>query len=140
MARLDNLCGITDGSALGQRGPTMWPHDMHQFARRWRAFGWLAMVIDGHVLGAILDAYAEARRTKGQPTMILARTVKGKGVSFVEGKDGWHGKAFKKGEELDRALAELDTQRMPAPPNVNLIHNIPRPPAARPAGSPKPVA
>ena len=54
-------------------------------------------------------------RTKGQPTMILARTIKGKGVSFVEGKDGWHGKAFKKGEELDRALAELEQQFVPVP-------------------------
>ena len=65
----------------------MWQHDMEQFARRWRAFGWHAIVIDGHDMAAILDALAEARRTKGQPTMILARTIKGKGVSFVEGKE-----------------------------------------------------
>ena len=110
---LDNLCGITDVNALGQSRPTMWQHDMEQFARRWRAFGWHAIVIDGHDMNAILDALAEARRTKGRPTMILARTIKGKGVSFVEGKDGWHGKAFKKGEELDRALAELEKQFVP---------------------------
>src|SRR5438309_7388385 len=117
----------------------MWQHDMEQFARRWRAFGWHAIVIDGHDLAAILDAYAEARRTKGQPTMILARTVKGKGVSFVEGKDGWHGKAFKKGEELDRALAELDQQLVPSA--VDLAREIVRPaPDARPPVSPKPVA
>ncbi|PYR55297.1 MAG: transketolase [Acidobacteria bacterium] len=140
MDGLDNLCGVTDVNALGQSRPTMWQHDMEQFARRWRAFGWHAIVIDGHDLNAILDAYAEARQTKGQPTMILARTIKGKGVSFVEGKDGWHGKAFKKGEELDRALAELDKQFVPASPSVNLIQSIPKPPAARPAGSPKPVA
>src|SRR5438552_5222076 len=115
-ARLDSICGVTDVNALGQSRPTMWQHDMEQFARRWRAFGWHAIVIDGHDLNAILDAYAEARQTKGQPTMILARTIKGKGVSFVEGKDGWHGKAFKKGEELDRALAELDKQFVPASP------------------------
>ena len=83
---LDNLCGITDVNALGQSRPTMWQHDMEQFARRWRAFGWHAIVVDGHDLSAILDAFAEARRTKGQPTMILARTIKGKGVSFVEGQ------------------------------------------------------
>src|SRR6266404_2732838 len=115
--RLDNLCGITDVNALGQSRPTMWQHDMEQFARRWRAFGWHAIVVDGHDLNAILDAYAEARRTKGQPTMILARTIKGKGVSFVEGKDGWHGKAFKKGEEMDAAIAELETQFVPIPAN-----------------------
>ena len=113
--KLDNLCGITDVNALGQSRPTMWQHDMEQFARRWRAFGWHAIVIDGHDLNAILDAFAEARATKGQPTMILARTIKGKGVSFVEGKDGWHGKPFKKGEELDRALAELEKQFVPVP-------------------------
>ena len=55
----------------------------------------------------LLAAYAEARNTKGKPTMILARTLKGKGISFAEDKDGWHGKALKTGEELDKALAEL---------------------------------
>src|SRR5215475_3440111 len=113
--KLDNVCGITDVNGLGQSRATMWNHDMEQFARRWRAFGWHAIVIDGHDLNAILDAFDEARRTKGQPTMILARTLKGKGVSFVEGKDGWHGRAFKKGEELDRALAELEKQFVPVP-------------------------
>src|SRR3982751_6077078 len=94
MDRLDNLCGITDVNELGQSRPTMWRHDMEQFARRWRAFGWHAVVIDGHDINAILDAYAEARATTGRPTMIVARTIKGKGVSFTEGKDGWHGRAF----------------------------------------------
>jgi transketolase len=130
MDSLDSLCGITDVNALGQSRPTMWQHDMEQFARRWRAFGWHAIVIDGHDMTAILDALDEARKTKGQPTMILARTIKGKGVSFVEGKEGWHGKPFKKGEELDRALAELETQFVPVPaggPAANLSSQIPRP-------------
>jgi len=138
---LDNLCGITDVNALGQSRPTMWQHDMEAFASRWRAFGWHAIVIDGHDLGAIVDAYAEARRTKGQPTMILARTIKGKGVSFVEGKEGWHGKPFKKGDELDRALAELERQFVPAPTGVNLVQRIAKP-ASRPRGveSTRPLA
>jgi transketolase len=136
MDRLDNLCAITDVNALGQSRPTMWQHDMEQFARRWTAFGWHAIVIDGHDMAAILDALDEARRTKGQPTMILARTIKGKGVSFVEGKDGWHGKAFKKGEELDRALGELEKQFVPGA-DVNLAAQIPKPPAAPPAEGPK---
>ena len=126
---LDSLCGITDVNALGQSRPTMWQHDMEQFARRWRAFGWHAIVVDGHDLNAILDAYAEARRTAGKPTMILARTIKGKGVSFVEGQDGWHGRPFKKGEELDHALAELERQFVPAPPGVDLPQQIAKPPA-----------
>ena len=129
MDKLENLCGITDVNALGQSRPTMWRHDMEQFARRWRAFGWHTIVVDGHDLNALLDAYTEARATKGQPTMILARTVKGKGVSFVEGKDGWHGKAFKKGDELDCALAELEKQFVPDPSGVDIAREIPKPPA-----------
>src|SRR3954449_1060883 len=124
--KLDNLCAITDVNGLGQSRATMWRHDMDEFARRWRAFGWHAIVIDGHDMGAILDALDEARRTKGQPTMILARTIKGKGVSFVEGKDGWHGKAFKKGEELEKALAELEKQRDQTV-TVDLARQIPKP-------------
>jgi len=141
---LDNLCGITDVNALGQSRPTMWQHDMEQFARRWRAFGWHAVVIDGHDMAAILDALAEARTTTGRPTMILARTIKGKGVSFAEGKEGWHGKAFKKGDELDRALAELEKQFVPVPadgPAANLASQIPKPASGpRAVVSPKPVA
>jgi len=141
MDGLDNLCGITDVNALGQSRATMWGHDMEAIAARWRAFGWHAIVIDGHDLAAILDALAEAKGTKGRPTMILARTLKGKGVSFVEGKDGWHGKAFKKGEELDRALAELEKQFVPAPAGVNLTALIPRPTARlRGVDAPKPMA
>jgi transketolase len=144
MDRLDNLCGITDVNGLGQSRATMWDHDMAQFERRWKAFGWHAIVIDGHELSAILDALDEARVTKGQPTMILARTIKGKGVSFVEGKEGWHGKAFKKGEELDRALAELEKQFVPVPdggPAARLASRIAKPASApRPVEAPKPVA
>jgi transketolase len=131
MDKLDNLCGITDVNALGQSRATMWRHDMEEFQRRWSAFGWHAIVVDGHDMSALLDAYAEARATKGRPTMILARTIKGKGVSFVEGKDGWHGRAFKKGEELDRALAELQQQLEAVPPGVDLTREIPKP-AVRP--------
>src|SRR6476646_4493776 len=118
MDRLDNLCGITDVNALGQSRPTMWQHDMEQFARRWRAFGWHAIVIDGHDMNAILDALDEARRTKGAPTMILARTIKGKGVAAVEGKEGWHGKPFKQGDEENNAIAELERQFVPASSGV----------------------
>jgi transketolase len=129
MQKLDGLCCITDVNALGQSRPTMWQHDMDAFARRWRAFGWHAIIVDGHDLNALLDAYAEARATKGQPTMILARTIKGKGVSFVEGKEGWHGKPFKKGEELDRALAELKAQFVPGAGDAALARGIPKPAA-----------
>ena len=138
---LDSLCAITDVNALGQSRPTKWQHDVEQFARRWRAFGWHALVIDGHDMNAILDAYAEARATSGRPTMIVARTIKGKGVSFAEGRDGWHGRAFKKGDELDRAIAELEKQCVPAPPGVNLRDRIVRPTSRpREAAAVKPIA
>jgi transketolase len=141
MDQLDSLCGVTDVNALGQSRPTMWRHDMEAFASRWRAFGWHAIVVDGHDLSALLDAYAEARATKGRPTMILARTIKGKGVSFTEGKEGWHGRAFKKGEELDRALAELNGQFVAQPAGVDLVRAIPKPAVkSRPPDPPKPPA
>ena len=121
---LDSLCGITDVNALGQSGPTAWKHDMEALARRWRAFGWHALVVDGHDLSAIVGALDEARRTKGRPTMILAKTIKGKGLPSIEGKDGWHGKALKKGEEADKAVAELESQLVPEP---EPLPPIPRP-------------
>jgi transketolase len=138
--RLDNLCGITDVNALGQSRPTMWRHDVEQLARQWQSFGWHAIVVDGHDLNAILDAFAEARSTTGKPTMIVARTLKGKGVSFVEAKDGWHGKPFKKGEELDRAVAELEKQFVSGA-DLDLAAQIPTPSSMPPSPpAPKPIA
>ncbi len=110
---LDNLCAIVDVNALGQSGPTQFGHNMDELARRWTAFGWHSLVIDGHDMAAILKALKEARETTGRPSVLLARTLKGKGVASVEGKEGWHGKAFKKGEEADRAIAELEKQLIP---------------------------
>jgi transketolase len=134
---LDNLCAITDVNGLGQSRPTMWQHDLEQFARRWSAFGWHTVTIDGHDINQVLDALAEARATKGRPTMIVAGTVKGKGISFTEGKENWHGKAFKKGEELDRVLAELEQQFVPQQPGLDLAKRIARP-SSRPADPPAP--
>jgi len=139
--KLDNLCGITDVNALGQSRPTMWQHDMAQFERRWTAFGWHAIVIDGHDMSAILDALDQARNTKGKPTMILARTLKGKGISFAENKEGWHGKALSKAE-AEKAIAELEKQFVSAPDGwaAMLAAQIQKPPAVkRPAVTPKPI-
>jgi transketolase len=118
--KLDSLCGITDVNALGQSGPTQWQHDVDALAVRWRAFGWQVLTVNGHDVPEILEALEKARQTRGRPTMILARTIKGKGISFIEGQGGWHGKPLKKGEELARALSELQAQLVPedapAPP------------------------
>jgi transketolase len=107
---LDNLCAITDVNGYGQSRETQWDHVLDEFTRRWTAFGWHAIAIDGHDLQAVLNALAEARQTKSRPTMIVAKTVKGKGVSIFAGKAGWHGKPLKPGKETDAAIAELEQQ------------------------------
>jgi transketolase len=101
---LDNLTAVIDVNRLGQRGETMVGWNLDVYAERAKAFGWHAIEIDGHDVEAIDRAYAEAIATTGKPTVIVARTVKGKGVSAVENKDGWHGKAL---DDPDAAIAEL---------------------------------
>jgi transketolase len=105
--KLDNLIGIVDVNGLGQSQRTMYGHDTEVYRRRFEAFGWHALAIDGHNIPEIIAALDEVMSVTGKPAVIVAATKKGKGVSFAEDKNGWHGKAFKKGEELDRALAEL---------------------------------
>jgi transketolase len=131
--KVDSLCAITDVNGLGQSQATQWDHDMHAYSSRWSAFGWHTLVVDGHDLAAVLDALEQARRVRNQPTMILARTLKGKGISLIEGKGGWHGKTLKKGAEAEQALAELQSQLVPddGPPLT------PRPPSRRPRQAPR---
>ena len=119
--QLDNICAITDMNGYGQSRATQWRHDAGAFVSRWMAFGWHVVSIDGHDVKAILEALAEARRTHGRPTMIIAKTLKGKGVSMFENKDGWHGKPLKKGPETDAAIAELEAQTVATndpPPSI----------------------
>src|SRR6266700_2112457 len=101
---LDNLVAIIDVNRLGQRGETMHGWDLDSYADRARAFGWHTIEIDGHDVEAIDQAYDEAIATTGQPTVVVARTLKGKGVKEVEDKPGWHGKAL---DNPDEAIAEL---------------------------------
>lgn len=107
--KLDNLCLVIDVNALGQSQPTQFGHDTAAIARRWEAFGWHAIEVDGHDIQALLDAYEVARKTTGKPTVIAARTLKGKGVESIAGKDGWHGKALKK-DEAEKAVAEIQAK------------------------------
>jgi transketolase len=130
---LDNLCGITDVNLLGQSRATQLGHDLNTLSARWAAFGWHAIVVEGHDLEALLKALDEARATAGRPTMILARTFKGHGVSFLEGKEGWHGRPLKKGEEADRAIAELEQQYVDGGRVEFTI-----PPPSKPASAPAP--
>ncbi|MGV9250044.1 transketolase [Streptomyces sp. NPDC003697] len=102
--QLDNLVLIVDVNRLGQRGPTRHGHDLDAYARRFRAFDWHTVEIDGHDLEAIDRAYGEALSTAGQPTAVIARTVKGKGVADIEDREGLHGKPLK---NADEAIEEL---------------------------------
>jgi transketolase len=124
--KLDNLCAIIDVNGLGQSRATQLDHSMQAIAARWQAFGWEALIVDGHDVAELLAAFGKARATRGRPTVIVAKTLKGKGVSWIEGKDGWHGKALKKGEETDKAIAELKAQFVDAPGKPT----IPPPPAS----------
>ena len=108
--KLDNLCAIVDVNRLGQSQATQFGHDMPAIERRWTAFGWNTIVVDGHDVSALRAAFERARSVKGQPSVVLAQTIKGKGIESIAGKDGWHGKALKKGEETNKAIAELEAQ------------------------------
>jgi transketolase len=108
--KLDNLCAIVDANALGQSQATEFGHDLNRIAARWSAFGWKALVVDGHDIADVQKGLDAARATSGQPTVLVARTLKGKGLSSIEGKDAWHGKALKSGEEADKALKELEAK------------------------------
>ncbi|HEY2940519.1 MAG TPA: transketolase [Gaiellaceae bacterium] len=101
---LDNLTVVLDVNRLGQRGETMHGWDLDSYVDRARAFGWHAIAIDGHDVEAIDRAYGEAVSTTGMPTVVVAKTVKGKGVKEVENKDGWHGKAL---DNPEQAIEEL---------------------------------
>jgi transketolase len=89
-----------------QNGPTNEIKNLEPLAQKWAAFGWNVLDIDGHSIEALKAAFDAFNNTKGKPTVIIANTVKGKGISFMEGKCGWHGKAPNK-EQLAQALAEL---------------------------------
>lgn len=105
---LDNLTAVIDCNRLGQRGETMVGWDLGVHAERARAFGWHALEIEGHDVDAIDAAYAEAVATTGRPTVIVARTLKGRGVKTIENLNGFHGKAL---DDLEAAVAELGGPR-----------------------------
>jgi len=105
--KLDNICGIVDFNKIQIDG---WCRDVmaiEPLADKWRAFGWNVVECNGHNFTELMDALDGAEKIKSKPTVVLAHTVKGKGVSFIENKAKWHGVAPKK-EELDKALRELD--------------------------------
>jgi transketolase len=136
--QLDNLCAIVDVNRLGQSDPTMLQHDMDAYRARWTGFGWHALVVDGHDVAALVGAFDEAARTKHRPTVLLAKTFKGKGISFMEDHPNWHGKPIPQGAEMQRALDELARQLKPngTPP---VIARPASAPVARPAAGALPA-
>ncbi len=105
--KLDNLTAFVDNNGLQIDGKITDVMNSEPIDEKFRAFGWNVIVIDAHDYDEILDAVNEAKETKGRPTMIVAKSVKGKGVSFMENNPAWHGAAPKK-EEFEKAIAELD--------------------------------
>ncbi|MHB1223256.1 MAG: transketolase [Gemmatimonadaceae bacterium] len=123
--KLHNVVAILDMNRLGQRGPTGLGWDAPAYAERARAFGWHAIEIDGHDFKAIDRAYAEALAQTEQPTCIIAKTVKGSGVSLVANKNGWHGKALDK-DQAKQAIDELGGER-------HITISVAKPEALQPA-------
>jgi transketolase len=104
--KLDNVCALVDNNGLQIDGPTDEVKSLGSISAKWESFGWHIIEIDGHDMRQILEAYEEAETIKGKPTMIVAKTIKGKGVSFMEDKVDYHGVA-PSAEEHETAMAEI---------------------------------
>lgn len=105
--KLDNLAAILDNNKLQIDGRVADVMNIQCVVSKWKAFGWHVIEIDGHDFEQIEKAFEEAEKIKGKPTMIIANTIKGKGVSFMEGQAGWHGKTPSE-EECSVCLKEID--------------------------------
>jgi len=121
---LKNLVAVVDINRLGQSEAAMHGHDLGAYARKFRAFGWTVHRVNGHDIPAILAVFKKVRKSS-RPAVVLAKTIKGKGVSFIEDQNGWHGKPLKE-EELQRALQEIgpmpavDSKKRVRPPKKAL--------------------
>lgn len=104
--KLDNVTAILDNNGLQIDGPTEQVMSTSPLSDKWKAFGWHVIEVDGHDIESLLAAFEEAKATQGKPTLLLAKTVKGKGVSFMENQVGWHGNA-PSAEQGEQALSEL---------------------------------
>ncbi|MFZ0736129.1 MAG: transketolase [Candidatus Acidiferrales bacterium] len=127
--KLDNLTAIADINALGQSERTMYQHDMDVYRQKFESEGFDVQVIDGHDVAAVLAALDRAKATKGRPQAIVARTIKGHGVSFLADKEHWHGKALSK-DQLAQAITEMGGID-PIPPDPGKSYartSLPKPP------------
>ena len=106
--RLDNVCAIVDYNKVQENGPTNEIKNLEPLSAKWKSFGWRPVEVDGHSFAGLIQAFKEFDAAEGKPTVIIAHTTKGKGISFMEGQAGWHGKA-PDAEKLKAALAELQS-------------------------------
>ena len=107
--KLDNLCAILDLNGLQIDGKVSEVMNLEPVDKKFAAFGWHVFTCDAHDLDSVENAFCDARNAKGAPSVIISRSVKGKGVSFMENNAGWHGKATKP-EEFEKAMAELNAE------------------------------
>ncbi len=108
--KVDNLTAILDRNRIQATGPTKEIFDIPDIEAKWRAFGWNVITADGHDVGAVLNALDEASAVKGVPTIIVAETIKGKGVSFAENTAAFHNGIMSQ-EQYDKALVEIEESR-----------------------------
>ena len=121
--KLNNLVGVLDVNRLGQRGETMYGHNIKAYKQRIQSFGWQVITINGHTMSQVTSAYQQAAKSKNKPVMIIAKTLKGKGVPLVEDKDNWHGKALSPEQFIAAAksLGNVDQKIrgiIPSPKNI----------------------
>ncbi len=109
--KLDNVCGIIDYNKVQENGPVNEIKNLEPLAQRLRSFGWHVIEVDGHSFPELMKAFDRFGSAPGQPTMIVAHTIKGKGVSFMEGQAKWHGKA-PANDQLEQALAQLNREKI----------------------------
>jgi transketolase len=107
---LDNLVALVDNNSLKSQGPTAEAKPLEPLTDKWAAFGWHVLAVDGHNVGAVCGALDEAETVKGKPTVILARTVKGKGVAALEGRYEYHNAALSR-EQWQTAMHEVAWER-----------------------------
>ena len=110
--KLNNLIAILDANRLGQTGPTMLAHNVKEYQQRFKSFGWNTITINGHSIKQILSALKKAQSSR-KPTIIIAKTFKGKGVSLMQNKSTWHGKTLDE-KQLEKALSEIPNPQMPS--------------------------
>lgn len=123
-SQLDNMCGIVDINRLGQSDPTMLEHDLAMYRARWEGFGWHTICVDGHNHSELLKAFEEAAQTRTKPTMILAKTVKGKGIPFAEDHPNWHGKPLD-AQQAEEVITALNQTLPPSSPRLSIAPPVP---------------